>query len=85
MAGSIEKRIEALEARANSRGARWIVIEVDGNLPDDDLSPEALAKGDAAIDALLAPLCVGRQDTGVAIKKFVVVEGLPRIASVTSL
>ena len=23
MAGSIEKRIEALEAKANSRGARW--------------------------------------------------------------
>jgi hypothetical protein len=75
MAGSIEKRIEALEQKANSRGARWIVIEVDGNLPDDD----------AAIDALLAPLSVGRQDTVAVIKKFVVVEGLPRIASVTSL
>ena len=75
MAGSIEKRIEALEAKANSRGARWIVLEVDGNSPDDA----------AAIDALLAPLSVGRQDTVVAIKKFVVVEGLPRIASVTSL
>ena len=75
MAGSIEKRIEALEAKANSRGARWIILEVDGNSPDDA----------AAIDALLAPLSVGRQDTVVAIKKFVVVEGLPRIASVTSL
>jgi len=75
MAGSIEKRIEALEKRANSRGARWIVIEVDGNRPDDD----------ATIDALLAPLSVRRHVTVVTIKKFAVVEGLPRIASVTSL
>jgi hypothetical protein len=36
MAGSIQKRVEALEAKANSRGARWIVLEADGNLPDDD-------------------------------------------------
>ena len=75
MAGSIEKRIEALEAKANSRGARWIVIEVDGNQDDDE----------AAVDALLAPLSIGRQDTVVAVKKFVVVEGLPRIASITPL
>ena len=75
MAGSIEKRIEALEAKANSRGARWIVIEVDGGQPDDD----------AAVDALLAPLAVRRHDTVIAVKKFAVVEGLPRIASVTSL
>jgi hypothetical protein len=73
--GNIEKRIEALEAKADSRGARWIVLEVDGSLPDDE----------AAIDALLAPLSVRRHDTVVAIKKFVVVEGLPRVASVTSL
>ena len=75
MAGSIEKRIEALEAKANSRGARWIVIEVDGNSPDDQ----------AAIDALLAPLSVGRQDTVVAVRKFVYTDDLPRVASVTPL
>ena len=75
MAGSIQKRIEALEAKANSRGARWIVLEVDGNLPDDD----------AVIDALLAPLFVHRHDTVVAVKKFVCTEGLPRVASVTAL
>ena len=52
-----------------------IVIEVDGGQPDDD----------AAVDALLAPLAVRRHDTVIAVKKFAVVEGLPRIASVTSL
>ena len=51
------------------------MLEVDGNLPDVD----------AAIDALLAPLSVGRQDMVVAVKKFVCVAGLPRVASVTSL
>ena len=75
MAGSIEKRIEALEAKANSRGARWIVLEADGNLPDDD----------AAIDALLASLFVRRHDTVVVVKKFVCIEGLPRVASITAL
>ena len=75
MAGSIEKRIEALEARANASGASWIVLEIDGNLPGDD----------AAIDALLAPLSVRRHDTVVAVKKFAFVKGLPRIASITPL
>ena len=78
MAGSIEKRIEALEAKANSRGARWIVVEVNGNLDGDEAAEKAL-------DALLQPLAVQRHDTVIAVKKFVVVEGLPRIASVTSL
>ena len=71
MAGSIEKRIEILEARVNLRGARLIGLEVDGNLPDDE----------AAIDALLAPLNVGRQDTVIAVRKFVCTEGLPRIGT----
>ena len=57
MAGSnLEKRIATLEAKANSRGARWIVIEVDGDLPDEE----------AAVETLLEPLCVGRHDTVVA-------------------
>jgi hypothetical protein len=76
MAGSnLEKRIATLEAKANSRGARWIVIEVDGDLPDEE----------AAVETLLEPLCVGRHDTVVAIKKFAVTKGLPRVASITPL
>ena len=78
MPSGIEKRIEALEAKANSRGARWIVVEVDGNLDGDEAAEKAL-------DALLQPLAVQRHDTVIAVKKFAVVEGLPRIASVTSL
>jgi len=33
MAGGIEKRIEALAARIGSRGARQIILEVNGNVP----------------------------------------------------
>ena len=75
MAGSIEKRIEALEQRANSRAARQVLIEVDGDLPVDE----------AAETALLQPLALQRRDLVIRVCKFVVVEGLPRIASVTSL
>lgn len=73
MAGALQKRIEILEAKANSRAARHIIIEVDGNLPDDD----------AAIDALLEPLCLGHQDVVIAIKKFAVSGIPPSIISVT--
>lgn len=73
--GSIEKRIEALEAKANSRGARWIVLEANGNVSDDD----------AVIDALLAPLFCRRHDKVVVVNKFVCTEGLPRVADVTVL
>ena len=71
MVGSVQKRIEALEARINSRGARWILLEADSNLSDDD----------PAIEELLAPLFVRRHDVVIAVKKFAVIEGLPRVAA----
>jgi hypothetical protein len=75
MAGSIEKRIEALEQRANSRAARQIILEVNGNVPADE----------TAEAELLQSLAVHRHDMVIRLCKFVAVKGLPRIASVTSL
>jgi hypothetical protein len=53
------KRLEALAQSINVRHARQIIIEVDGNLPDDP----------ATEDALLEPLKVTGNDLVVVIKK----------------
>ena len=42
MAGGIEKRIEALAARIGSRGARQIILEVNGNVPADETAEAVL-------------------------------------------
>ena len=75
MAGGIEKRIEALAARIGSRGARQIILEVNGNVPADE----------TAEAELLQPLAVHRHDMVIRICKFVAVDDLPKIASIAPL
>ena len=74
MAGGIEKRIEALAARIGFRGARQIILEVNGNVPADETA-----------EAELQPLAVHRHDMVIRICKFVAIDGLPKIASIAPL
>jgi hypothetical protein len=72
---SLLKRLDAIAQSINVKQARWIVLEVDGNLDDDE----------AAVEALLEPLAIHNTDTVVTVKKFGAVEGLPCVGSVTIL
>ena len=69
------KRLEQLAQSINVKRARQIILEVDGKVPTDD----------AAEAAILQPLAVQPTDLVIVIRKFGAVDGLPRIASVTSL
>jgi hypothetical protein len=71
---SLLKRLEQIAEKINVKQARWIVLEVDGNLPENE---EAEA-------ALLGPLAIHNNDTVVTVRKFCAVEGLPCV-SVTVL
>jgi hypothetical protein len=55
------------------RRPRFITVLEDGNKPRDE----------EAVDALLAPLNVQPEDTVVVVARFVEVDDLPRVASVT--
>jgi hypothetical protein len=71
--GSALKWLERMEELIRWRKPRLIGVMVDGNKPFDE---EAMAE-------LLKPFDVQPEDTVVVVKRFVDVEGLPRVASIT--
>ena len=75
MAGSIEKRIEALAQRIGSSRARQIVILVDGDKDDQ-----------SAADAIVQELGAGRNDVVIFLGRFTGDKSdLPRLGSITDL
>ena len=70
---AILKKLAVMERLIRFRKPRFITMLVDGNKPADE----------AAEAALLEPLAVQPDDTVVVVKRFVDVEDLPRVASVT--
>ena len=69
---AILKKLAVMERLIRFKKPRLITMLVDGNKPGDE---EAEA-------ALLEPLAVQPQDTVVVVKRFVDVEGLPRVGSI---
>ena len=75
MAGSIEKRIEALAQRIGSRRARQIIILVDGDKEDQ-----------SATDAIVQELDVRSKDLVIYLARFSGTDpDLPRLGSITDL
>ena len=70
---AILKKLAVMERLIRFRKPRFITMLVDGNKPADE----------AAEAALLEPLAVQPDDIVVVVKRFVDVEDLPRISSIT--
>jgi hypothetical protein len=70
---AILKKLAVMERLIRFRKPRFITMLVDGNKPADE---EAEA-------ALLEPLAVQPDDIVVVVKRFVEIEDLPRISSIT--
>ena len=75
MAGSIMRRLEALERRISFRRSRQIVVLVDGHKEDQ-----------SAADAIVQELAPGPDDIGIYLACFGGADpDLPRIGSVSQL
>jgi hypothetical protein len=70
---AIHKQLDRIERFIRFRRPRFITVVEDGNKPRDE----------EAVDALLAPLNVQPEDTVVVVARFVEVDDLPRVASIT--
>ena len=66
---AILKKLASMERLLRFRKQRFITMLVDGNKPADEAAEAALA--------------VQPEDTVVVVKRFVDVEDLPRVASIT--
>ena len=70
---AILKKLASMERLLRFRKPRFITMLVDGNKPADE----------AAEAALLEPLAVQPDDIVVVVKRFVEIDDLPRISSIT--
>ena len=70
---AILKKLAVMERLIRFRKPRFITMLVDGNKPGDEVAEVAL----------LEPLAVQPDDIVVVVKRFVEIEDLPRISSIT--
>ena len=70
---AIHKKLEAIERFIRFRRPRFITVLVNGNEPVDE----------EAVAALLEPLTVQADDTVITVSRFVEIDDLPKIQSVT--
>ena len=70
---AIHKQLDRIERFIKFRAPRFITVAEDGNKPHDE----------EAVAALLEPLAIQSDDIVVVVKRFVEVDDLPRVVSVT--